>query len=241
MGGSEVNMWQTIIKELTQATLDMVHGILQFLPRLAGMLIVVVFGWVIAYILKSILRSILRLAKFDRLSEDAGASQFLKKAALPSTTELLSRFVFWVAWIGFILIGVSVLGIVGLQEHIGRFFGFLPRLFAALFVFFFGLLAASFFSRAALLASVNADLPSPRLIAATVRTVIVIFSVSVGFEELGIGEHTILVAFTIVFGALMLGLALAFGLGGRDLARRYLERRFMHEHKEEREDELSPL
>ena len=45
----------------------------------------------------------------------------------------------------------------------------------------------------------------------------------------------------LVFGALMLGLALAFGLGGRDLARRYLERRFMHEHKEEREDELSPL
>ncbi len=56
-------MWQTIIKELTQATLDMVHGILQFLPRLAGMLIVVVFGWVIAYILKSILRTILRLAR----------------------------------------------------------------------------------------------------------------------------------------------------------------------------------
>lgn len=204
-------------------------------------LIIVLIGWVIAYALRYLLRSILKLAKFDRLSEDAGASQFLKKAALPSTTELLSRFVFWVAWIGFILIGVSVLGIVGLQEHIGRFFGFLPRLFAALFVFFFGLLAASFFSRAALLASVNADLPSPRLIAATVRTIIVIFSVSVGFEELGIGEHTILVAFTIVFGALMLGLALAFGLGGRDLARRYLERRFMHEQKDEREDELSPL
>ena len=230
-------MWERFFSEMTKETLEILRSVAQFLPRLMITLIIVLIGWVIAYVLRYLLRSILRLAKFDRLSEDAGASQFLKKAALPSTTELLSRFVFWVAWIGFILIGVSVLGIVGLQEHIGRFFGFLPRLFAALFVFFFGLLAASFFSRAALLASVNADLPSPRLIAATVRTVIVIFSVSVGFEELGIGEHTILVAFTIVFGALMLGLALAFGLGGRDLARRYL----MHEHKEEREDELSPL
>ena len=234
-------MWERFFSEMTKETLEILRSVAQFLPQLMITLIIVLIGWVIAYVLRYLLRSILRLAKFDRLSEDAGASQFLKKAALPSTTELLSRFVFWVAWIGFILIGVSVLGIVGLQEHIGRFFGFLPRLFAALFVFFFGLLAASFFSRAALLASVNADLPSPRLIAATVRTVIVIFSVSVGFEELGIGEHTILVAFTIVFGALMLGLALAFGLGGRDLARRYLERRFMHEHKEEREDELSPL
>jgi hypothetical protein len=234
-------MWDKFITEMTKATQEIVNSVAQFLPRLMVTLLIVLIGWMIAYALKYLLRSILRIAKFDRLSEDAGATQFLKKAALPSSTELLSRFVFWVAWIGFILIGVSVLGIVGLQEHIGRFFGFLPRLFAALFVLFFGLLAASFFSRAALLAAVNADLPSPRLISATIRTVIVIFSVSVGFEELGIGENTILVTFGIVFGALMLGLALAFGLGGRDLARHYLQRRFVHEHKEEREDELSPL
>jgi hypothetical protein len=62
-----------------------------------------------------------------------------------------------------------------------------------------------------------------------------------GFEELGLGERTVLVAFTLVFGALMLGLALAFGIGGQDLARRFLERRFVHERKEQKEDELSPL
>ena len=234
-------MWERFVTELTQATQEIVRSIAQFLPRLMVMLIIVLCGWVVAYVLKSIIRSILRLAKFDRLSQDAGASQFLSKAALPSSTELLSRFVFWVAWIGFILIGISVLGIAGLQEHIGRFFGFLPRLFAAMFVLFFGLLGASFFSRAALLASVNANLRSPRLIASTVRTIIIVFSVSMGFEELGIGEETVLLAFGIVFGALMLGLALAFGIGGRDLARRYLERRFLHERHEEKEDELSPL
>jgi Conserved TM helix len=234
-------MWERFLTELTQATQEIVRSIAQFLPRLMVMLIIVVCGWIVAYVLKSIIRSILRLAKFDRLSQDAGASQFLSKAALPSSTELLSRFVFWVAWIGFILIGISVLGITGLQEHIGRFFGFLPRLFAAMFVLFFGLLAASFFSRAALLASVNANLRSPRLIASTVRTIIIVFSVSMGFEELGIGEETVLLTFGIVFGALMLGLALAFGIGGRDLARRYLERRFVHERHEEKEDELSPL
>ena len=234
-------MWERFLNEMTQATMDIVHSIARFLPRLMVMLMIVVIGWVIAYVLKYTLRSILRLAHFDRLSEDAGATQLLKKAALPSSTELLSRFVFWVAWIGFILIGVSVLGIVGVEEHIARFFGFLPRLFAAMFVFFFGLLAASFFSRAALLAAVNADLPSPRLISSTIRTIIIVFSVSVGFEELGLGERTIVVAFSIVFGALMLGLALAFGIGGQDLARRYLERRFLHERREEKEDELSPL
>jgi hypothetical protein len=234
-------MREIIVTELTQAMQEIARSFARFLPRLLVMLVIVLVGWVIAYILRAVLRSILKLVRFDRLSEHAGATELLQKAALPSSTELLSRFVFWVAWLGFILVGVSVLGIVGLQEHISGFFGFLPRLFAAMFLFFFGLLASSFFSRAALLAAVNADLPSPRLISSTIRVLIVILVASMAFEELGLAEHTVLVAFAITFGALMLGLALAFGLGGRDLARRFLERRFVHAEKDEREDELSPL
>jgi hypothetical protein len=234
-------MWQLFVNELSKATHDILHSVAQFVPRLLVMLVIVVIGWVIAYVLRAALRSILRVVRFDKLSEDAGASQLLKKAALPPTSELLSRFVFWVAWLGFILVGISVLGIVGLEEPLARFFNFLPRVFAALFMFFFGLLAASFFSRATLLGAVNANLPSPRLISTTVRTVIIVFAVSMGFEELGLGQNTVLLAFGVVFGALMFGLALAFGLGGRDLARQYLERRFVHERKEEKEDELSPL
>ncbi|MBV9574680.1 MAG: hypothetical protein JOY93_11555 [Acidobacteriales bacterium] len=234
-------MWEKFVAESTRATREIVTDAAQFLPHLLEMLIIVVLGWLIAYVLRAILRSILRLTKFDRFSEHTGASRLLNQAALPSSSELLSRLVFWVAWLGFILLGVGVLGIVGLQQHISNFFGFLPRLFTALFVFFFGFLAASFFSRAALLAAVNADLPSPRLISSTIRTLLIILTISMAFEELELAEHTVLVAFALIFGSLMLGLALAFGLGGQDLARRYLERRFGRARKEEREDELSPL
>jgi signal transduction histidine kinase len=192
-------------------------------------------------VLKKIVRGIMRLARFEKLSDHAGASQLLNKVALPSSTELLSRLVFWVAWLGFILLGVSVLGIVELQEEISRFFIFLPHLFVALCIIFFGLMAASFFSRAALLAGVNANLPSARLLSLSIRTIIIIFVVSMAFEELGLADQTMLVAFGIAFGALMLGLALAFGIGGQDLARQFLERRMVHKKKEEREDELSPL
>ena len=234
-------MWDKFVFELTQASQEIVRNVAQFLPRLMVTIIIVLLGWFVAWLLKSIVRSILRLARFDRLSEDAGATQFLRKVALPSSTELLSRFVFWVAWLGFIMVGVSVLGIVSLQPHISNFFGYLPRLFVAFFLMFFGLLAASFFSRAALLAAVNAGSPSPRLIASAVRTLITILGISMAFEELGLAERTVLIAFGLVFGALLFGLALAFGLGGRDLAKRFLERRFAREMQEEREDELSPL
>jgi len=222
---------------------EIVASFARFLPRFMEMLVIVVLGWLIAFILKVLLRSVLKITRFDRLSEHTGATQLLRGAALPSLTELVSRFVFWVAWMGFILLGISVLGLVGIEQHVASFFGFLPRLFASLLILFFGLLGASFFSRAALLSGVNAGLPSPRLISWAVRTMIILFVVSMAFEELGVGSRTMIVAFALTFGALMLGLALAFGLGGKDLARKYLERRFARERDEsrDREDELSPL
>jgi len=237
-------MWQNFINELARTMDEIVGSVGRFLPRFLEMLAIVVAGWIVAFVLKVIVRSLLRIARFDRLSEHTGTTQLLRGAALPSLSELVSRFVFWVAWFGFILLGISVLGVIGIEQHVASFFGFLPRLFAALFILFFGLLGASFFSRATLLSAVNADLPSPRLISWAVRTMIILFVVSMAFEELGIGSRTVTVAFTLTFGALMLGLALAFGLGGKDLARRYLERRFGHgsgESAREREDELSPL
>src|SRR4051812_8355510 len=236
-------MWQNFINELARTMDEIVGSLGRFLPRFLEMLAIVVAGWIVAFVLKVIVRSLLKIARFDRLSEHTGTTQLLRGAALPSLTELVSRFVFWVAWFGFILLGINVLGVIGIEQHVASFFGFLPRLFAALFILFFGLLAASFFSRASLLSAVNAGLPSPRLISWAVRTMIILFVVSMAFEELGIGSHTVSVAFTLTFGALMLGLALAFGLGGKDLARKYLERRFAREKDEahSREDELSPL
>jgi len=234
-------MREIIISELTQASQDLVRGFAHYLPRLIVMLIIALVGWLVAYVLKVVVRSILRLTKFSKLSENAGATQLLHQAALPSSTELVSRFVFWVAWVGFILLGVSVLGIVGLQDYISRFFLFLPRLFAALLILFFGSLAAGFFSRAALLAAVNANFASSRLLSISIRIIISIFAFSMVFEVLGLAEQTMLVAFGIMFGAVMLGLAIAFGVGGKDLAREFLERKLPKEKKDEKEDELSPL
>jgi hypothetical protein len=233
-------MREIIIAELTQTFQQMVRTVAHYLPRLIVMVVIAFVGWVIAYLLKMLARSILRLTSFSRLSENAGATRLLNRAALPSSTELVSRFVFWVAWIGFILLGVSVLGIAGLQEYISRFFLFLPRLFVALVILFLGFLAAGFFSRAALLAAVNANLRSSRLLSISIRIVISIFALSMVLEVLGVGEETMLIAFGTAFGAIMLGLAIAFGLGGKDLAREFLEKR-LSTGKEEKEDELSPL
>jgi Conserved TM helix len=234
-------MRDIVVTELTQALQDLARGFAHYLPRVIVMLIVAVAGWAIASLLKVIVRSILRLTRFSKLSENSGATQLLNQAALPSSTELLSRFVFWLAWVGFVLLGVSVLGIVGLQEYSARFFLFVPRLFVALLILFFGFLAANFISRAVLLAAVNANFRSSRLLSISIRIIVSIFTLSMVFEVLGVAEQTVRIAFGITFGAIMLGLAIAFGFGGRHLAREFLEKRLVTPKKEDKEDELSPL
>jgi small-conductance mechanosensitive channel len=103
-----------------------------------------------------------------------------------------------------------------------------------------GLVIANFLSRAALLASVNAGYGSARLFSWSIRLVIWTLAVAMALDELSVARQTVIAAFSIVFGAFMLGLAIAFGFGGQDLARKFLERSF-GEKKAEKSDELQPL
>jgi len=227
---------------LAQAYENLVHMIADFLPRFVVMLTIILAGLLIAFLLKSVLRSILHLTKLDRISEEAGASHVLRKAAMPSMSEFLSRSLFWITLLGFILLGISVLQIPELQEQISRIFQLLPQVFVAILILFVGILAANFLSRAALLTAVNAGYRSPRLWSGMVRFVIWILTISMALEQVGLARQTVVAAFSIVFGAVMLALAIAFGLGGRDLARQALERYVGDREKlREKEEEPSPL
>jgi hypothetical protein len=235
-------MKEMIIRGLQQAYENMVHMMAEFLPRLVVMLIVGLIGLLIAFAFKYLLRAILHLSRLDRLSEESGASRMLRHAALPSITELLSRSLFWLTWLGFILVGISVLGITSLQEQISHLFQLLPQVLIAILILFVGLLTGNFLSRAALLTAVNAGYRSPQLWSGSIRFVIWILAITMALEQVGLARQTVITAFSIIFGALMLALAIAFGLGGRDLAQQTLEKYF-GEKKNERgkEQEPSPL
>jgi hypothetical protein len=233
-------MRQIILQGLQQVYSKSAHMIAEFLPRFLVMLIIALIGLVVALLLKYILRAFLRFTKLDRVSEASGASHVLRMAHLPSMTEVLSRSIFWVTWFGFILVGLSVLGIASLQEQISRLFRFLPEVFVAILIMFLGVAIANFLSRTALLAAVNAGHPSARILSWSIRFVIWILAITMTLEELGLARQTVISAFSIVFGATMLGLAIAFGLGGQDLARKSLDRYF-GDTKKEKQKEPQPL
>jgi preprotein translocase subunit Sss1 len=233
-------MRQIILQGLQQVYSKLAQMIAEFLPRFLVMLIIILVGLLVAFVLRYILRALLRLTKLDRVSEQSEATRVLRMAHLPSMSELLSRSIFWVTWVGFILVGLSILQIASLQEQISRLFRFLPEVFVAILIMFLGVTIANFLSRTVLLAAVNAGHPSAKILSWSIRVVIWTLAMTMTLEELGLARQTVISAFSIVFGATMLGLAIAFGLGGQDLARRSLERYF-GDTKKEKDKEPPPL
>ena len=233
-------MRETILQGLEQAYSNIIQMLTDFLPHFLVMLIIIALGLLVAFALKYILRAILSFTNLSRGSEKVGASRVLRSAHLPALTVLLSRSIFWVTWFGFILIGLSSLGLTGFSGEISRIFQYLPQVFVGILILFVGLMTANFLSRTALLAAVNAGHPSAGIFSWLIRFLILILTISMTLEELGVAGKTVVSAFSILFGALMLGLAIAFGLGGQDLARRSLEK-YLGNVKKEKEREPNPL
>ena len=118
---------------------------------------------------------------------------------------------------------------------------FLPRLLSALLILVVGWLAANFLGQAVLITAVNAGILQARLLARTSRWVVLLFAVATALVEIGIGRDMVLIAFGVLFGGLVLALALAFGLGGRHLAREILERGRRRDREPVRQDSITHL
>jgi hypothetical protein len=213
--------------------------ILQFLPNFLTSLLLFIVGIVIGWLLRTISARIFRTVKLDRFAESLGLKEVLHKGGIKDPlSELLSRIIGWITIITFTIISLRALEVPAVEGLLERFFLYLPNVFAAVLILFFGYLLSNFLGRAALIASVNAGIKVSGLIGRVVKLTVFILSVTMSLEQLGIGSSTIVVAFAIVFGGIILALALAFGLGGRDVAKEYLEKKLK---SEEKKDEISHL
>jgi hypothetical protein len=231
-------MAQMIGEAINQASANFVDALTRLLPRMVITITVVVLGWLIAILLRGLVRMILGWLRFGAAADRFGISAPLKTAGLPAADVLAGSIVFWLVWIGFLVSGIDVLGFASLQGLVSSFAGFVPRLLVALVILVIGFLAANFAWRATLLAAVNAGVPGARLLSGALRLLVIAIGVVMALEQLGLATGVVLTAFAITFGAPMLGAAIAFGLGGRDAAKQLLERQFRA--SRERDSDAAP-
>ncbi len=207
--------------------------VITFLPNLLAMITILIIGFLIAWIIKKLIFHFLKAIQFDKVSEQWGLVEVLSKGGLTySPASLLSRFFYWVIVLITLIMGINALDVPATQNFIAQFFNYLPHLFAAILILIVGYLIAVFLGQAALIAAVNAQMESARLLGRSVRWFIIILSLTMALYHLGIAEKVIIAAFTIIFGGIVLALSIAFGWGGRELAKDFLERLYKREGKE---------
>jgi hypothetical protein len=231
-------MIQEIADALAQSWHNFAMAFALFVPRLIAAAIIFAGGFVVAVLARRGVQRLLAWLRFDRFALRTGASEMLRVAAMPSAELLVRKIVFWLVWIGFIVSAVDTLQFGPFQGLVQEFFRFVPRFLVALLVLALGFLVGNFVWRATLLASVNAGMPGARLLSGTLRFLVIAIAVVMALEQLGLATAVVLTVFAIAFGALMLGLAIAFGLGGRDAAKQLLEQHFRAQ--EARETDAAP-
>jgi hypothetical protein len=230
------NFIQKVIMEPLDRFLE---RLIQFLPDILTSILIFIAGIILGVILKAVFLRIFHAIKLDKYSERSGVVEMMQKGGVKDPLSLiLAKFIGWLIVISFLTLSLRSLNIAVIQRILESFILYLPNVFVAAIILFLGYLLGNFLGRTALIASVNAGIKLSGLIGKFVKLAIIVLSVTMALEQLGIGRGTIVIAFAIIFGGVVFAISLALGLGGKDIAKVYIERKIKGE---EKTDEISHL
>ena len=231
--------WETaLVGPLTEVG----KSALDFLPSLLAMIIILTVGLLLAWATGHLVERLLRVIGLDALSNRLGFSAALARGGVKSEfSHIAGLGAYWLVVIFAVMAGLGVLNLEPLNQFARTLLAYLPHLFTAAAILVVGYLLANFISRAVLIAAVNAGLPPARMLAAFSRWGVQLVAIAMALEQLGIAETVVVVGFALLMGGVVLAGAIAFGLGAKDLAKEYLERRLAFKHEERKGDDLRHL
>jgi len=217
-------MWDQVGQALSNSMTKMLSQLAGLLPGIVALATALLVSGLIAWVLAAILRRSLAGFDFDRRVVQWGFPALAEWSPSSSPTLLVTRTIAWtIILIGF-LIGVSAFDGALPSQLVIRLFAYLPDVIAAILVLVAGSIVARFLARSVLIGAVNMNLQYARLLSVGVKWLVTVLAVTIAIERLGIGSGIIRLAFGILFGGVVLALALAVGLGSKELVSRSLER-----------------
>ncbi len=196
-----------------------------FLPDFFAALIILIVGWIGCKIAKRIAARLLRVCRFDSLAEKSGIDKVLERGGIQQTsTEILSLLLFWFLFLIVIVATLDTLGLPGVSETLNTIYLYIPKIVAALVILILGLYLANFIETVTRTSCANAGLEQANAIGRVTYYATTGFIIAAILQILEIAAEIVKLAFISIFGAVCLALAIAFGLGGRNVAGRYLEK-----------------
>jgi small-conductance mechanosensitive channel len=205
---------ETVGRSLTQG----LNAILGALPALIGALLILVIGYIIAKVLQGITTRVLKSVGFEGWMEKGGIKQFFDRSQTSQTpVSILGKLVFWLVFFIAISMAVDTLGITAISDVLAQFIAYIPQLIAAVLILVLATLLANF------VAGIVRGATGSSIAGSVAQYGIIVFAVFAALTQMGIAEELIAPTFLILLGSVSLAAALAFGLGGQNVAQRLVE------------------
>lgn len=208
---------------ISQSVQNGLNRIFEFLPQLLGALVVLLIGYFVAKAVAALVKRVLSQIGFDRALSSSPAGGMLNRMMSNAPSAFVGAVTFWLLWLGAISLAVTVLSIDALTNFVGAIYAYLPNVLAAVLIF---LVASAVSAGATALVQRVMGGPTARLLSVVVPAFTMSIAVFMILDQLGIAENIVSITYTAIMAALALGLGLAFGLGGRDIAARLLDQAY---------------
>jgi len=191
-----------------------------WLPHLLAAILVLIVGYLVARVVAALVRKALRRAGFDRTLHSGTGGNYISRLT-KSPSGVVGTIAFWAILLGAISLAASVLGVAALTAFVGTVFAYLPNVIAALLIFLVAGAVAT--AIAALVSRTMGETPTGKILATVAPALIMGIAIFMILNQLKIAPAIVTITYAAIMGAVALGAALAFGLGGRDVAARMLE------------------
>ncbi|MDD3905947.1 MAG: hypothetical protein PHS46_05390 [Candidatus Omnitrophica bacterium] len=195
-----------------------------YIPAIAGAIVILVIGWLVAKLIETVIVRVLKAIRLDAASDKAGVSNVLAQGEIRLTvSELIGAVVYWIIILVVIATALGTLSLTVAADMVQRLIEYVPNILGAIFILIVGSFVADFVSTIVRTTAGNAGLKKASMLAKLTKTVLVIFAVVIAIEQLKIASTLIVLAVNIVLISVGIGIALAFGLGCKDIAGKFVQ------------------
>ena len=210
-------MNETLLQPLQNA----LSAFLSYLPQLVGAIIILIIGYIVAKILQAVVGRVLQGIGFDGWMEKGGIKQFFDRAQTNYTpATVIGRLVFWFVFIIALTMAADALGIPQVSAVLAQLIAYIPSIIAAILILILAALLANFVS------GIVRGATGSGLLASVAQYAIIVYAVFAAITELGIAVELTAPTFLILLGAVALAAALAFGIGGREVAGEIIQKAY---------------
>jgi hypothetical protein len=217
-------MWKQVNLALQESLLRVVYKVATLLPSVLALLLAISIFTLIGWLFVLALRRFLMVIQFDKRIERWRIANFPQWFPSISPTSLATRIIFWTIFMIGIFTGMAAFDASSAPGLSSYMVGYFSKIVAAFVLLIIGIIVARFLSRSVLISSVNMNLQHARLLSLGVKWLVLVFTAAMVLDHLAIARGIVELGFGILFGGIVLALALAIGLGSRDMVSRSLER-----------------